>query len=218
MDAAHAQEPLPVSPSDILFVPTNGKDGLPAVAKMLRSIRVPVVACADIDILDDRAKVKKLVESLGAKWSNFENNFERATSLLRQPREPIAVTVVLDQLANYLQQITAEEPNRRWDKEVREEVRALTRGGGGPWDDIKKFGVRAFPNAAAIEGVNNLIDSLDEIGLVIVREGVLESFAGTIGIDERKGLGWLKSALEKNVHKTQEAISHVRRFALPLPP
>ena len=50
---------------DVLFVHAGGKDRMPALAKALVALDVPVDVIADIDILNDAAAFGRLVESIG---------------------------------------------------------------------------------------------------------------------------------------------------------
>lgn len=212
LDVANEETALPVSPSDILFVPTNGKDGIAPVAEALGAIKVPVVASPDIDILDDPTKIKRLVESLGHDWSNFDKLYRKCTGYLREPREPVSLAQVAESIRRFLDKTLGEDPDRKWDVDLKEEFRALTRSGESRWDELKKYGVQAFKNDVEAAAAT-LLDKFDSIGLVIVREGELESFARGSGVTARKGLGWLRAALDAEVHKTDAAIAHVRKFA-----
>jgi uncharacterized protein DUF2188/putative AbiEii toxin of type IV toxin-antitoxin system len=216
LDAAHESDPLPINPSDILFVPTNGKDGIPTIARALSAIKVPVIASPDIDILDDEAKIKKLVTALGGDWSEYQHAYRSCTSYLRQPKEPVRVSAVAPRILEFASRLLKDDPSRLWDKVLREEVRALTRGGNDSWDNLKEFGIQAFRKD--VEGVAlDLLDRLDKIGLVVVRAGELESFGKGYSIVERKGLSWLRSALDKGVHRSDRAIEHVRRLVTAMP-
>ncbi|MFI7675145.1 ATP-dependent nuclease [Actinophytocola sp. NPDC049390] len=216
LDAAHEDEPLPVNPSDILFVPTNGKDGMAPVAQALSSIKVPVIASPDIDILDDENKMRRLVTALGADWSEYREQFQACTSYLRAPKEPVLAASVASKVQAYLDGILKQDPRRLWDRETREEFRSLTRGGNNSWEELKKHGVRGFRKDVETSAYN-LLDRLDRIGLVIVREGTLESFGIGYSVTERKGLNWLRSALDKGAHRSTSAMSHARRLVTSMP-
>jgi len=216
LDAAHESDPLQINPSDILFVPTNGKDGIPTIARALSAIKVPVIASPDIDILDDEAKIRRLVTALGADWSEYQQAYRACTSYLRQPKEPVRVSTVAPGILEFVNGLLKDEPSRLWDKALREEFRALTRGGNDSWENLKEFGVQAFKKD--VEGIAiDLLDRLDKIGLVVVRAGELESFGKGFAIVERKGLSWLRTALDKGVHRSEHAIEHVRRLVTAMP-
>jgi hypothetical protein len=65
LEAAHSEERLPVAPHDVQFLPTNGKDGMAKLAEILTNLGVSEVASPDLDVIQDQAKLRKLVQSLG---------------------------------------------------------------------------------------------------------------------------------------------------------
>jgi ABC-type cobalamin/Fe3+-siderophores transport system ATPase subunit len=216
LDAAHEESPLPVPPSEVLFVPTAGKDGQTPVVAALAELKVPVVACTDIDILDDKTKIKRLVEALGGRWMDFDAEYSACTQDFRQPREPVLVAQVGASVKEFLDKILREDPTRKWDSELKDDFRALTRAGESRWVRLKEYGVHAFPKHLGARPVK-LLDQFDSIGLVIVRVGDLESFGAGFDGMPRKGLGWLRAALEAGVHKSPAAFEHARRLVSVIP-
>ena len=75
LDEANRSSSVGLPPSEILFVPSGGKDGMPKLAQTLGAVRVPVVATPDLDMLDDAEKCRTLVESLGGDWSSVGRLF-----------------------------------------------------------------------------------------------------------------------------------------------
>ncbi len=63
--ATASGRPLPVAATDVLFVPAGGKAGLPALLQTLQAVSVPVVATADLDVLNDEGLLRRIVEALG---------------------------------------------------------------------------------------------------------------------------------------------------------
>jgi hypothetical protein len=217
LDAAHEISPLPVPPSEILFVPTGGKDGMAPVALALAKLKVPVVACPDLDMLDDKVKIRRLVEALDGEWDPFDKVYDQCTVYFRQPRQNAVAATVLESVTTLLERTIRDNPSRKWDDELREEVRTLTRSGENPWDELKKHGMGAFP--AHLGGApNRLLSEFESRGIVLVRVGTLESFARGYDGMPRKGLGWLRAALQAGVHRSAGAIEHARRLVSALKP
>jgi len=84
IDAAHADHVLPITPSDILFVPSFGKTGMAKLAYFLRATGVKVVATPDLDVLNDKAVIRSLVTALGSPWSSVEHTYDTATAQFRR--------------------------------------------------------------------------------------------------------------------------------------
>jgi predicted ATPase len=211
LDAASEQEPLRIPPSEVLFVPTGGKDGIAPVVEALAQIKVPVAASPDIDILNEPSKIRRLIESFDGKWEDYAEDYRVCTAELNQKREAIPASTVLEQVVEFLVELNEEDPERLWDDELRDKFRARTRSQGSRWEQVKKHGINEFPGAV-ISRLHSLLERLEKIGLVPVRVGELESFANGYPVVARKGLNWLRQALEANVHKSPSAIEHVKRL------
>jgi hypothetical protein len=198
---------LTFPPGDVLFVPSGGKDNLRRLAKILRSVRVPVVATPDLDILNNRDTLKSLVAALGGDWSNVERDYDIATAPFRQPREAVQIFHVLAALKGAF----SGREEEKFTPAVRHEFLAQLRSKDSPWADLKRFGVRAFQGESA-QAAQRLIEKLDQIGIVTVEVGELERFAPTLGVS--KGAAWVPAALAAGAHKCIEARDHVKRLLL----
>ncbi|MEU5690572.1 ATP-binding protein [Actinosynnema sp. NPDC020468] len=210
IDHAHDQSQLEIAPSEILFVPSNGKTGIRSVADALAKIKVPVVASVDFDIFNDETVLSSLVESLKGDWSIIREDFKHCHKVLNQPREGVLVSDVVESVLDLLNKVLDENGERRWDSEMKRKFRALTRGGESAWDRLKKSGVFALPKEVETRFLG-MMETLEGMGLVAVRTGELESFGLGYGIPEGKGLAWIRSALEADAHKSAAATEHVRR-------
>ena len=62
---------------DVLFVPSGGKEGVPAIAQALVGLGVETFAIVDFDVLNNKRKLKSIVEAVGSDWD------ERLQSLYR---------------------------------------------------------------------------------------------------------------------------------------
>ncbi|MFD7515146.1 ATP-dependent endonuclease [Streptomyces niveus] len=196
---------LPMLPGDILFVPSGGKDGLPRLAKVLRSVKVPVVACPDLDILNDRGKIRVLVEAMGGDWGSLQDDYDKATAEFRQPREVLYISNVLSALNG----VFSSRQSDPFTAAVRQEFMAQLRSKGNPWSSLKAYGELAFrgdPKAA-----QDTLGKLDDMGIVAVRVGELERFTPHLGVS--KGSGWLPAAIASDGHKTEAARRHVASLA-----
>jgi len=192
--------------SEILFVPTGGKDGMPKVAAALKAARVPTVAAPDLDTLSDQTKLRRLVESLGSKWTDeMSRLWNAATVDLRATRSPATVGHVLDAITAALEGKRAEP----YGAEHREMVRAQMRSSDSPWAAVKSYGLNAFRGAARV-AAEALVGLLDEARVVMVREGELECLAPEV--PERKGPGWLQAALTAGAQCNAETQAHVNRI------
>lgn len=205
LDSANFQKRLPLPPAEVLFVPSGGKDAMPRLRKALAALDVPLVASPDLDILNDEAKIRALVEAFGADWAEFAASYAAATSDFRAPREHVrgrdvkeAIMAVLDPALDQL-----------YTAELRHKVEVQLRARENPWQALKSYGELAFKGKAAV-AAKTLLEALDAIGILCVRVGELENFAPTLGV--AKGPGWLPAALDARAHTAQAAVQHARRL------
>lgn len=193
--------------SDVLFVPSNGKQNLFKLARSLQAVAVPVVVSPDLDVLNNEGTLRKLVLALGADWESLAVTYQIATASFRQPRDQVSVSTVVEAVRGLLEKKLLEDPKALWDKQIQQEFRELTRAADSPWAPLKEFGELAFKGHEAVAG-RSLLDSLDACRIVTVRAGALEQFAPDLGVS--KGPDWLPAALASGAHRKPAALSHVR--------
>ena len=196
----------PLPRNEVLFVPTGGKDGIPKVCKALTGVGVPTVAAPDLDVLSDQSKLRILVESLGGEWtSDLQQLWKEATEGIRGSREPATVDQVLRAINNALESRKGE----KYSAEIKEDVEAQMRTSESPWSQVKRHGLSMFKGQERT-AVNSLLERLDSIGLVLVREGELERLAPDVAV--RKGPGWLPAALRQKEQCNNATQAHVDRI------
>ncbi|MFK0152516.1 ATP-dependent nuclease [Streptomyces sp. NPDC090493] len=201
------QQHIPVSPSEVLFVPSGGKGGLRLLIDVLTSAKVPTVASPDLDVLDDRAFLRRMIESFGGSWDQFEKNYDVATEPFRRPREKARVTHVL----NSLNEVFRDRADAVFNSDIAEEFRALTRARESPWSALKLHGEGAWNgNPQSALAAQNLLNELDKLGIVAVRVGELERFANTLPV--KKGSEWVPAAIAGGFHKERAAQEHVEKL------
>ncbi|MGM9438812.1 ATP-dependent nuclease [Streptomyces murinus] len=204
------QQDLPVAPSEVLFVPSGGKVGLPLLIDVLSSASVPLVASPDLDVLDDKDFMKRLVTSFGGDWADYDRLYDQATQPFRQPRERFQVSVVLKSLNEYFKDRLSDT----FDSSVADEFRTLVRSKESPWKALKKYGVAAWNgNPAAAAAALSLLEKLDSLGIVAARVGELEQFASTLNV--KKGPEWVPAAIKDGYHRSDAAQDHLKRLVLP---
>lgn len=202
LDSAHQDGATDISPNDVLFVPTAGKSNMKALASILVACGVPVVACGDLDVINDESTLKSLVEALGHSWEPLRAKWSTATAEFRTAKAPRLNKDVATAVSGVLH----EAPDGVYDTGMRKRITATLRV-ESPWHTLKDFGERAFK--AAPQAGQELLAELDSRGVVLVREGELEGFARTLEVG--KGLGWTEAAITAGAHESVEARSHIKR-------
>jgi hypothetical protein len=209
LDAANEAVNLPFSPGDVLFLPVGGKSALSRVSAALRSVAVPLVVIADLDLLNNRAVASDLVRSLGGEWEGLEANYKTATQPLRSPRYSIKCAQVLE----LVRQTLEKDPFKLYDSETEGLVQAALRSERSRWLELKDVGMAVFKGSAR-SAAESLLNSFDQLGLILVRDGELERLAPQVA--SRKGTEWLRSALSTRAYADKPAQEHIARVATAL--
>lgn len=204
LDAIDETSPLPIAPSEVLFVPAGGKDGMAKIVRALRGVQVKVVAVPDLDLLDDSTKTKKLVEAFDGDWDELRRDYEVAINDLRA----MPVEATCGQVVAQVQSALAGMDDVPWTEETKQILRPALRTRKSELAALKRYGVSAFAGQAAASA-DRLLGHLDSLGICCVREGELERLAPTLGIS--KGPAWLGAALKAGAHRSLAAGQHVIR-------
>ena len=167
---------------------------MPSVIKALRSVRVPVVAVADFDVLQNENELRRIVDSLKGDFSLFERDLTILSAALKSTPKSLQRLALKDELARQL----GSSPEPVVDQKEAERLRGLFKTESG-WDKAKKGGLRTLPQGDAAEAAQNLLDGLESLGLLVVPVGELERFATTVG---GHGPAWVTEVLEKKLHTT----------------
>lgn len=206
LDSLDASSAIEIPPSEVLFVPTGGKDGMAKVAKALTALGVRVVATPDLDILDDASKLKSLVMQFGGRWDEIEQDYNNATRIFRSQYVPARKSDVL----KALQAVLSSDPDESFDEAAAREVRAQMRINESPWKALKRYGMAAFSSGESHAAALRLLERLDNMGICLVRQGELERFAPSLAV--RKGPAWLPAAIAAGTHESEPAKEHLRRI------
>lgn len=196
----------PVPRNEILFVPTGGKGAMAKTAAALSAVGVPVVVAPDLDMLSDEVALKQLVEAVGGVWTaELSRLWNIATTDIRSKREPAKVSHVLGAVETVLKQHIGED----YSEEIQAEVRGQLRTSGSRWGSLKVHGMSSFDGAARV-AADRLLDELDSVGVVLVRDGELERLAPEVATS--KGSKWLGDALDAGAQCNDLAQAHVDRI------
>jgi hypothetical protein len=205
--ALEAQGDLPggLLPSDVLFISSHGKGGIAEIAEILSAAHVPVIAVADLDMLNNKAGLQKVVRSVRGTWTDALNkDFQNATAEFNTPRKQRTRAEINALISGVLQA----DDKQLYDSETKRIV-DVALAVDNPWGPVKQFGMLAF--RADRQGADRLVAALDAEGVVLVRVGELEGFAPSLGV--AKGKAWLPAALEDAAFLTEEAVTFARLLA-----
>ncbi len=194
---------LDFSPGDVQFTPVGGKGGFAKVLKALRSVSVPTVVVADLDLLNNEGRTRFFVEMLGGDWGDFKDDYKRATHQFQVPR----TTKSRSQVLELVKRVLEHDSEKRYDKDTEVVIQAAIRAERSPWQDLKDYGTRAFKGGEAVRASDQMLRKLESIGAVLVREGELERLAPDV--QSRKGPDWIVEALQRQSYRGVLAQQHI---------
>ena len=192
---------------DARFYSFGGKDRIASVAASLRSIKTPLVAVVDIDILSDKAKFIKLFESLGGDKSKIEIDVKNILIAVNARRG----TLTGPELAIELDRISE---NAKIDIEIskitRDKLTDLSRTSSN-WLRIKQDGYIGLVDAKTIQAYERVAAAAQAVGLLIVSEGELEGFCRQISRTHKSE--WLNEVLKRDFVNDPQ-LENARKFGL----
>ena len=190
--------------SDILFLSSHGVSGVHELASVLRAAHVPVISILDLDALQDKVVITRIVTSVGGSWSEeVEKRYSSAVAEFSQPRRPRSSREVLTSI----EEVLSKAPDAPYSGGTKKAVHAIL-ASDNPWREVKAYGLVRFRSDWA--SANALLGLLDDQGVILVRVGELEGFAPGLGVT--KGPNWLPAALNSESHTQPEAEALAQRI------
>jgi energy-coupling factor transporter ATP-binding protein EcfA2 len=199
--------PVPLAASDVLFVPTNGKAAMAQVAGIVHAAGVPTVIVPDLDVLDDKAIISRMVTTLDGDWEGFAADFTATTTPIERRNVAPKVQALKDDLNGYLDEVLEADSEAVLDSDHKERIDRIMRTSESDWALVKVAGVSVFRGNQR-QAADRLLKKLAALGIVPLEVGSLESFAPTFA----KNRKWLPRALETGAHRSAQAKSLVERI------
>lgn len=190
--------------SETLFIHCGGKQRMSKIALALRVLKIDVKLIPDIDVLNDEAVFKGIVEAFGIDWTTIQSDYNTIVRNLHSPKEKInrndaktSINRIIDGSQN--QDLSNQEIN-----DIRTVIRTISK-----WETIKSAGKNAIPAGDATSAFRRLNETLQQNGIHIVPVGELECFIKDIG---GHGSEWTNKVLEKYPNIDDPVYSQIREF------
>ncbi|MFF2345952.1 ATP-dependent endonuclease [Pseudarthrobacter sp. NPDC058119] len=200
-------DPVPLAASDVLFVPTNGKAAMAQVAGIVSAAGVPTVIVPDLDVLDDKTIISRMVTTLSGDWERYAADFMATTTPIERRNAPPKVQALKDDLDGYLDEVLDADSDAVLDQDHKEKIDRILRTSESDWALVKVAGISVFRGNQR-QAADRLLKELAALGIVPLEVGSLESFAPTFAKNRR----WLPRALETGAHRSAQARSLVERI------
>lgn len=190
---------------DVLFAHAGGKHRMAALAEALRALDVPVDIIADIDVLNDEATFRRLVETLGGDWARAGADAVPLKRAIEQHKPWLTSAEVSNAISTLLESAPQEG---EFPKETRRKIEAIFRK-ASPWDAVKDAGEAAIPSGQPTNHYARLKEYCSGIGLWIVPVGELEGFCRSVG---GKGPRWVQRVIDGYDLSRSPELESARKF------
>lgn len=171
-----------------LFIHCGGKQRMHTVIKALKALKIKLLVIPDMDVLNDEANIKRIVESCGGNWDKYKTEYKILSSNLTIPKSFIS----RNEFKNSSEEILKASQDKYLSKEEIEELQKTLKI-ETKWNLVKKGGKDSIPSGDAYSAYERIDSSLKEIRIYLPPVGELENFIKGVG---GHGPEWVNKVLE----------------------
>lgn len=175
---------------------------MPTLANSYRQLNVPVAVVADFDLLRSENLLKKLCEIVGIEFDEIQSSYNTTVNAASE-----AVSENLEEAISEVRDRLSEIENKRAvsgeDAYKISDVLQRARD----WSEAKQYGINALKGGAHGQ-CEELLNTLADHGIFIVREGELESWDRSLSARKSK---WIKEALNQ-IHDDSDSFQDGKDF------
>ena len=190
--------------SETLFIHCGGKQRMSKIALALRVLKIDVKLIADIDVLNDEAVFKGIVEAFGIDWTTVQSDYNTIVGNLHSQKEKVNRNDAKTSINRIIDGSQNQDLSNREIKEIRTVISTISK-----WETIKSAGITAIPSGDAARAFNRLNQTLQLNGIHIVPVGELECFIKDIG---GHGPEWTNKVLEEYPYIDNPVYNQIREF------
>lgn len=191
---------------DVLFVHAGGKHRLGALAETLKALDVPLAVIADLDVVNDEATFRRLIESLGGTWSDFETHWSAIKKSVEAERPPSTADQVKSSIEGELRGVTGVEP---FPKPTERAIKRIFKN-ISPWARLKQSGREGLAKGGTVSHFDKLSKNCSAIGLWLVPVGEIEGFCPSI--EGGHGPSFVEAVLKQRDLEIDPELEKARAF------
>jgi len=182
---------------DVHFASVGGTGGIADTCRLYRALRIPVAVIADLDLLTDTERLRRIVSELMPKGG--ASNLASAASAVAEAIRRIPPNITAQEVRTRLGTVTAlpMEWSKEQDLTLRTELQDLIHH-LDRMRRLKSGGIASLPKTIA-DQTSALIKSLATIGIFVVPVGELEGWLAdkAIAASKRSKWAWANEAALK---------------------
>ncbi len=190
--------------SETLFIHCGGKHRMSKIIQALRSLNVAVTTIVDIDILNDEAIFKGIVEAYGIDYNSIKPDYNKIVCNLHSPKENIDRITAKSIINQVLDSSKNKNLSNKEIEAVEEAVSTISK-----WKVLKSSGISALYPGDATSSFRRIDGLLKEHGVYIVPVGELECFIKEVG---GHGPEWVNKVLVEYTNLDDEVYKSITEF------
>ena len=196
-----------VHDENVFWVSAHGKQNIKKLVAPLRKFGVQVLSLPDLDIINDDAILKPLIESHGGDWNEFESDFKTIAKLMSERKPTFATKDVKAQIFEILADVEERE-NGLFPPAQADKIKKVLKS-ASPWRELKESGLTALGKGNNHTAARSLLEKMSNIGILVPEVGELESF---YPLSAKEGIGWVNEVLSLDI-KSDNNLINAREFA-----
>ena len=190
--------------SETLFIHCGGKQRMSKIALALRVLKIDVKLIPDIDVLNDEAVFKGIVEAFEIDWTTIQSDYNTIVGNLHSQKEKINRNDAKTSINRIIDGSQNQDLSSREIKDIRSVISIISK-----WETIKSSGISAIPAGDAASAFRRLNQTLQLNGIHIVPVGELECFIKDVG---GHGPEWVNKVLETYPCLDNPVYDQIREF------
>lgn len=190
--------------SETLFIHCGGKQRMPKVIKALKALNINLIVIPDIDVLNDKNIIKRIVESCGDSWEKYESSYNKLQNNLKTQKNSIIRDEVKMKIDEVLNSSQDKELSKEEIGQIISNLKIETK-----WSVVKKGGKDIIPRGDGFSAFEQLDKLLKKVGIFLVPVGELENFVREVG---GHGPEWVNKVLETYPNLDNEVYDKIIKF------
>lgn len=192
--------------SDTLFVHCGGKGRMHLISAELKALGVDYRIIPDIDVLNDRNLIRRLIEANGGDWAHMQADYDTLAAAMNIPGGTMTSEEFLDALRMKIKQRGYTTIAKAESKRISDDAKGLLEN---QWDALKHKGINYIHDAKVKEGLERLITEMNQLKIYPVKEGELENFVPQVG---DHGPEWVMKVIENHPDMGNKVYDELKMF------
>ncbi len=179
---------------NLLFIHAYNKQTIWQVVELLKKANIPVIAVTDIDILNSKTEIERLIKALN---ETCPNDYLKRVEKICKAVEGMSENEQLKNLKSIVEELHLQlEKDEHTLSGAKAALNRISKE-ASKWSEIKKHGVKKMP-VGTKNTAKTIIQKAKNFGLFIVPYGELESW---MNLKTRRKNVWVVKALKKIQNK-----------------